>query len=78
LVIVTNAGASYTLTLPACANNTGLGYIFKKTDANTNPIVIDGNGAETIDGAANQTLDAQYETLAIISDGSNWHKMTSN
>jgi hypothetical protein len=36
-------------------------------------VIIDGAGAETIDGGLTATLTTQFESLTIISDGSNWH-----
>jgi len=43
-----------------------------KIDASANAVVIDGAGAETIDGAATQTLIAQYDSLHVVSSGAEW------
>lgn len=67
------SGAAFTVTLPAAASYTGKHYHIKKTDSSTNAVTIDGNASETIDGATTTTVSLQYETLTIISDGSNWH-----
>jgi len=73
LVLVPNTGA-ITVTLPAAASCTGAGFVFKKTTADAVAVTLDGNGAETIDGSAtNAAMDAQYDTLSIISDGTAWH-----
>lgn len=48
-------------------------YIIKKTDSSVNTVTVDPNGSETIDGAATYVLTLQYQTVTIISDGSNWH-----
>ena len=75
-VFLGNAAAgAITITLPAVANiPTGKLYEVKKTDSsNGNAITIDGNAAETIDGALTTTINTQYESIKIISDGSNWH-----
>ena len=62
------------LTLPAAASNAGLWYTVKKTSADAFAITLDGNAAETIDGAATfATVDAQYDVVTIVCDGSNWH-----
>jgi hypothetical protein len=72
-VILVSAGVGYTLTLPAASGNTGLTYTVIKTDDNANIITLDGNGAETINGAATYTaLNAQYDYVTIVCDGSNW------
>ena len=77
-VTCTSAGA-YTITLPAVSGNAGLWYIFKKTDAAANAITLDGNGAETIDGAAtNATIDAQYDVIGIYCDGAKWNIFTED
>lgn len=73
-VTVASAGGPYTITLPAASGNAGLFYIFKKIDADANAVTLDGNAAETIDGAATVAdIDAQYDCIGIICDGSNWH-----
>ena len=35
-------------------------------------VTVDGAGAETINGAATYALTAQYQTVSIMSDGTNW------
>jgi hypothetical protein len=63
-----------TLTLPAVAGTAGLWYTIKKTSADAAAVTIDTPGGETIDGAAtNAEVDAQYDSITIVSDGSNWH-----
>lgn len=66
-------GGAFTVTLPAVSGNTGLTYVIKKTDSTLNAVTIDGNGAETIEGAASTTLNTQYEAVTIVCDGSTWH-----
>ncbi|MCB0428687.1 MAG: hypothetical protein H6585_08360 [Flavobacteriales bacterium] len=62
-----------TVTLPAAASNTGRIYYIKKTDGTPNTITIDGNGAETIDGATTLVLYVQYDAVRIYCNGSNWY-----
>lgn len=74
VIFVNSSGGAFTLTLPP-ANQMGLGswFWFVKTDVSVNAITLDGNGAETINGAlTNVQLDAQYDFMIIICDGSNW------
>lgn len=62
-----------TINLPAASTASGLQYQIKKTDSSTNAVTIDADGSETIDGAATQVINAQYQSLTVVSDGSNWH-----
>jgi hypothetical protein len=67
----TTAG-SVTLTLPTLASTTdGTEYIFEKAAAG-NSMIIDGNGAETIEGAANVTRTDIYSVVHIRKMGSVW------
>ncbi len=65
------AGSTVTITLPAVASNTGRVYHIKKLGT-TASVVLDGNGAETIDGAPTHTLTTQYDARTIVCDGSKW------
>lgn len=73
-ILLCNAtGGTYTITLPAASGLDGLIFFIKKTDSSGNAVTVDGNGSETIDGATTKTLSAQYATLQVVCDGSNWH-----
>lgn len=73
VVPVDSSGAAYTQTLTAAAT-VGAGFVigFQKIDTTYNPVTIDGNAAETINGAATIQLNHQYETVWLMCDGSNW------
>lgn len=77
LANATSAGFTITL-LPAATAGSGFVQTFKKTDATNNTVIIDGNGSETIDGTLTLTLSAQYDTVTLICDGSNWHRLNSS
>jgi hypothetical protein len=64
-------GGAFTVNLPA-ASGVVQSISIKKTDASINAITIDGNGAETIDGAATRLLSTQYEAVTLWSNGTNW------
>lgn len=66
-----SAGA-FTFTLPAASGVSKKRYHIKKIDSSGNTITIDGNGAETIDGAITKVLSVQYESITIVSDGTSW------
>lgn len=82
-VILCDATAgAFTITLPAAASFANKTFYIKKTDAGFNAVTIDANGTETIDGALTTALSTQYESIRIVSDGTNWHviarKTTTN
>jgi len=64
--------AGFTITLPTAVGATGRIYVIKKIDSTGNVVTIDANGSETIDGSLTQSLDAQWESITIQSNGANW------
>lgn len=77
LVYGNTASGNITLTLPAAASvvaNTV--YSIEKTAA-ANTLTIDGNGSETVNGAANVTLTAVDSRYDLISDGTAWTSVTA-
>lgn len=75
---VTDTSALRTITLPAAAS-AGEGKVLVIKDesgaAATNTIVIDGDGAETIDGAATYVIQINYEAVSLVCSGSAWFIM---
>lgn len=71
-VKVDASGANRTITLPPAAGCTGRIYIIKKTDSSANTVTIDGDTAETIDGATTKVISTQYAGYSIQSDGTGW------
>jgi hypothetical protein len=71
LVDATNGNV--TVTLPA-VSSAGSGRLlrFKKTDATTNQVIVDGNASETIDGALTKTLITENQGMMIINDSTEW------
>ena len=73
LIIVDATAAPTTVTLPAVADvQRGKRIIVKKSDVSVNAVTVDGNGAETVDGAANASLAGQYDFVEVVSDGAKW------
>jgi len=72
VILVTGTTAS-NLNLPAAATaGAGSWCTFVKTGA-TGALTIEPNESETIDGAANNAdMDAQYDTITIVCDGTGW------
>jgi hypothetical protein len=66
--------AARTLTLPAVATVRAGGWFrLVKTSAAAYAVTLDGNAAETIDGAATYTgIDALYDCALVVCTGSEW------
>lgn len=74
LILATGGGGGITITLPAASLNRGKVYRVKKVDAGAGAVTVTRAGADTIDGAANYGLAAQYDAVTIVSDGAaTWH-----
>lgn len=71
-VSVNAAGAPRTITLPPAASVKFIVYTIKKVDATANVVTIDANGGELIDGVLTQLLVAQWQSVTIQSDGTQW------
>ena len=61
-----------TANLPAAASNAGRIYLVKKVDASANAVTLDGDGAETIDGAATYALTVQWQSVTVQCNGTGW------
>ncbi|MFN8992731.1 MAG: hypothetical protein ACK5X3_03550, partial [Pseudomonadota bacterium] len=73
--VIDCTSGTFTVNLFTAVGNTGRILIIKNSGAGT--ITVDPNGTQTIDGSTTYILEIQYETLQIISDGTNW-KIISN
>jgi hypothetical protein len=67
-IITVTAGA--TIMLPSAVGAIGRTYTIKRTGSSD--VIIDGDGSQTIDGAATYALSAQYKYVKVVSDGANW------
>ena len=65
------AGA-ITIVLPLAAVSTGLTITVKKLDVSGNTVTVQGNTGELIDGTNTQVISAQWDSLAMISNGTSW------
>jgi hypothetical protein len=64
--------ATITITLPTVATALAGFVISVKNIGASGVVVIDGNGAETIDGVATLTLTNQYDAARLVCDGAGW------
>lgn len=72
VILADATSGTVTITLPAVSGLTGREYMIKKVDSTANKVTIDGNGAETIDGATTQDLNTQYTGFNVVTDGTEW------
>jgi hypothetical protein len=75
LVNLVGASGDVTITLPAASSDVQVAIKIAGA-ANGKIVTIDGNGAETIDGVATRTMETDYESIHLISDGSNWWRIS--
>lgn len=71
-VVADTTAGSFIITLPAAAANANAIIDVKNIGSAGNTLTVDGNGAETIDGALTFTMTAQYQSVTVICDGTQW------
>jgi hypothetical protein len=76
-VEVDSTSGNVTINLPTAAKIKGKEYTIKKVVA-ANSVIVDGSGAETIDGAATYTMTAQWKYVRVRSNGTNWIIVANN
>jgi hypothetical protein len=72
LILADTVSAAWTLTLPAVAS--GRQLIVKMIGASFNVLTITP-ASGLIDGAATDSMNAQWQTRTFLSDGTNWYKI---
>lgn len=72
LVLVDAAAAAVRVNLPPAKDWQDREMHIKRKDASANLVKVVGDNSETIDGSITKIIQAQYLTLQIVSDGSNW------
>ncbi|OGP10433.1 MAG: hypothetical protein A2048_01330 [Deltaproteobacteria bacterium GWA2_45_12] len=73
---VINTASPIIINIPP-ATMVGSGKVYRVKDESggasvANPITIDPNGPQTIDGASTNVINSGYGKISLISDGSNW------
>lgn len=72
------SGGNYTINLPLASVYTGVTFTFKRVDNSGNTCIVVATGGDTIDGASDYTLSAQYKYVKLTSDGTQWLVVGSN
>lgn len=68
--LVDATAGAVTMNFPTAIGNTAL-YTIKKVDSSANTVILDPNGAQTLDGQATQTIRFQNTSVDIYSDNVN-------
>ena len=76
IVLADPTSGTITLTLPPVEAAINRAFYAMKTDSGSNEVILDGNEAETINGAATVSLTSQYDKAMVVSDGTEWFRFT--
>lgn len=71
LILVDATSGEVTISLLPSVTEFTVGV--KKIDASANKVIVDGDGSETIDGGLTVELEAQYDTIFVRGDGTDWY-----
>jgi len=61
-----------TITLPLASGLPGYRFYVKRIDGSANSVTVQRTNSDTIDGQTSHTLDVQYMSVTLVSNGSNW------
>lgn len=73
--LLDSTSSAFVVTLPTTGITAGTIWIFKDSggSADVNSITLDPAGSATIDGSSSYTLNAKYEAVKVMFDGTNYH-----
>lgn len=72
VILMTRGASNRTITFPTAADNTDREITVVVVDSNTGNVILDGEGAETVNGAATYTMCLQYEMSRWKCNGTAW------
>lgn len=72
-ILMTTGASNRTVTLPTAADNNGRILVVKKVDSGVGTCIIDGEGAETVDGSTTITLTDINEFATLQCNGTAWY-----
>lgn len=72
-VLVDCSAGAVTISLAPVATSSWRVLNYKKIDSSANAMVLDGNAAETIDGATTKSTTTRYANFQIHCDGAAWY-----
>jgi len=73
-ILADATSATFQVTLPSATTTTGSGafYTIKRINSAANNVTVGTTSSQLIDGAATKTLGAQWSSITVQSDGTNW------
>ena len=71
-ILVDDTTSDRTITLPTAADNGNRQITVKNISDEGNKVIIDGEGAETIDGQTTFTLASKYDEVTVQCNGAAW------
>ncbi len=75
IILADATGGAFAVTLPqASLHKNQQPLVIKRLNSGGNAVTVGSSGG-TIDGAATQSLGAQYASITVVSDGTNWLKI---
>lgn len=72
IVLMNASSAPLTVVLPDATTVIEREITIKKNDSSANVVTIATSASQTINGASTTTLSSQYESITVVSNGSNW------
>ena len=72
VILVNSTSAPVQITFPSAQGILGRQYVVKKVDNTTKTVTIATTNNQTIDGTPTKTLSSPFQTIRVVSDGSNW------
>jgi hypothetical protein len=71
IILADATDAAFAITLPNAAETKGMEFVVKKVDSGTNAVTLTADGGTV-------TLDAQYDVVVIVSNGTDFLIISSN
>ncbi|HUS26090.1 MAG TPA: hypothetical protein VMY99_01960 [Nevskiaceae bacterium] len=73
IIFADATSGNVTITLPTASSNTGYRFYIKRIDNAGNTCTVARSGSDTIDGQTSLSLDLQYTSMTVVSNGSAWY-----
>lgn len=64
--------AAFTVTLPTAVGDAGRVFHIKRINSGTNAVTVGTTSSQTIDGVTTFALNVQWQSVTVVSDGTNW------
>lgn len=72
VVTADSTGGAFSLTLRTAVGIAGKVFTLKRINSGANDVTVATTSAQTIDGASTSVLTAQWQSVRVMSNGTNW------